>query len=82
MNGTFLLFCIVAFLILVMGAYVRTSMKQVPENISRVEVKVDEVHRLVNSRLSSVLDRVEQLTETLQASNVEIPDDPAHPPIK
>jgi hypothetical protein len=35
--------------------------------------KVNEVHVLVNGRLTDVLDRVEQLTEALEASDTPVP---------
>lgn len=41
-----------------------------------IEEKVDEVHVLVNSRLTAVLDRVDQLTEAMEASNLPVPDAP------
>lgn len=37
---------------------------------------IAEVHVLVNSRLTAVLDRVTQLTEALKASDIAVPDDP------
>jgi hypothetical protein len=38
--------------------------------------KVAEVHVLVNSQLHDVLDRVSQLTVTLEAAGVDVPDPP------
>jgi hypothetical protein len=38
--------------------------------------KVAEVHVLVNSQLHDVLDRVQQLTVTLEAAGVEVPPKP------
>lgn len=38
--------------------------------------KVAEVHVLVNSQLHDVLDRVSQLTVTLEAAGVDVPDAP------
>jgi hypothetical protein len=39
--------------------------------------KIAEVHVLVNSQLHAVLDRVTQLTETLERADVAVPDPPA-----
>jgi hypothetical protein len=38
--------------------------------------KVAEVHVLVNSQLHDVLDRVAQLTLTLEGAGVDVPDPP------
>lgn len=38
--------------------------------------KIREVHVLVNSQLHTVLDRVTQLTETLQDADVDVPEPP------
>jgi sensor domain CHASE-containing protein len=35
--------------------------------------KIEVVHELVNSRLTTVLERVEQLTKTLDHAGVEVP---------
>lgn len=37
---------------------------------------VKAIHVLVNSRMTSVLERVEQLTKVLEKSGVEVPPDP------
>lgn len=39
-----------------------------------IEHKTDEIHILVNSRLTAVLERVEQLTATLEQENVPVPE--------
>lgn len=36
-------------------------------------MRVEEVHLLVNSRLTAVIDRVEQLTDSLQEAGVAVP---------
>ena len=41
--------------------------------------EIQKVHVLVNSRLSAVVDRVEQLTQELVNADVEVPPDPAEP---
>lgn len=46
------------------------------KKVKAVEEKVDEVHVLVNSRLTAVLDRVEQLTQALEAENMPVPEPP------
>lgn len=61
----------------------RQKVKAIEEKVSKVQVieekaqvieeKLDEVHVLVNSRLTAVLDRVDQLTAVLEASNVKVP---------
>lgn len=38
---------------------------------------VQEIHVLVNSRLTEALARIDQLTETLEGSDTDVPDDPA-----
>jgi len=38
--------------------------------------KIEEVHVIVNSRMASVLARVEQLTSALETSDTDVPDDP------
>jgi hypothetical protein len=85
----FFVFLTVAILIILMGMYLRSQMKIVEETqlqkldrLDDIELKVDEVHRLVNSRLSSVLDRVDQLTKSLTDAGEEVPDDPADPRIR
>ena len=40
--------------------------------------KIQAVHVLVNSQLHEVLARVTQLTGTLEAAGVDVPDPPAH----
>jgi len=80
-----LLWILVSLLIVVMAAFVREKMKvvdKVPPRLEQIELKVDDVHKLVNSRLSSVLDRVDQLTAALTDAGEEVPDDPASPPIR
>lgn len=39
--------------------------------------QLQEIHVLVNSRLTEVCDRVGQLTQSLQAAGVEVPPDPS-----
>jgi hypothetical protein len=39
--------------------------------------KIQEVHVIVNQRMTDVLARVDQLTEALKAEGQDIPDDPA-----
>ena len=43
----------------------------------RTKKTVNEIHVLTNSRLTEVLDRVDQLTDALELSGVAVPDDPA-----
>lgn len=38
--------------------------------------RINEVHVLVNSQLHDVLDRVTQLTVTLEGAGVDVPDPP------
>jgi hypothetical protein len=38
--------------------------------------KVQEVHVLVNSQLTTVLERVTQLTGSLEAAGIDVPDPP------
>lgn len=40
--------------------------------------KIEQVHVIVNSRMTSVLERVDQLTAALEAAGTDVPDDP-HP---
>jgi hypothetical protein len=40
--------------------------------------KLTEIHVLVNSQLHDVLTRVTQLTGTLEAAGVDVPDPPGH----
>jgi hypothetical protein len=46
----------------------------------RVKGKQEEIHVLVNSRLSAVVDRVAQLISVLKIHGIEIPDDPDNTP--
>lgn len=39
--------------------------------------KITEVHVLVNSRLTSVMERVTQLVKVLEEHGIDIPEDPA-----
>ena len=38
--------------------------------------RIKEVHVIVNSRMTTVLARVDQLTEALEGSNTDVPEDP------
>jgi hypothetical protein len=44
--------------------------------------KIGEVHVMVNSRLDAALDRIDQLTESLEGSDTVVPDDPNPPDIR
>jgi hypothetical protein len=44
------------------------------KKIKAVDQKVEEVHELTNSQLTTVLDRVTLLTKTLQDAGVRIPE--------
>jgi hypothetical protein len=44
--------------------------------INDTQEKVNEVHVLVNSRLTNVMERVDQLTATLNKNAITIPEDP------
>lgn len=35
-----------------------------------------QIHKLVNSRMTAVLERVDQLTRALERSDIEVPPDP------
>jgi hypothetical protein len=39
--------------------------------------QIEEVHVLVNQKMTDVKDRVDQLTSTMDDAGLEIPDDPA-----
>lgn len=41
-----------------------------------VAITVGKVHVLVNSRMTAVLERVDQLTEALERSGIDVPPDP------
>lgn len=43
---------------------------------SKVDTKIDEVHILVNDRMTEALTRIEQLSDALAGAGVEIPDSP------
>lgn len=47
--------------------------------VAFISRKVEKVHVLVNSRLATVLARVDQLTKKLESSNVAVPDAPPVP---
>ena len=47
--------------------------------VMRTTKKVQEVHVLVNQRMTDVLARVEQLTGALENEGKEVPPDPADP---
>jgi sensor domain CHASE-containing protein len=49
----------------------------ITEQLTEQGEKVQEVHLLVNQRLTDVLKRVEQLTSALEKSDTPVPDDPA-----
>lgn len=49
---------------------------EIQQKAHDIERKTDEIHVLVNSRLTAVLDRVEQLTQVLQAEDVDVPAAP------
>jgi hypothetical protein len=42
--------------------------------------KIDQVHVLVNSQLHTVLERVEQLTESMREQGATVPDSPGSRP--
>lgn len=44
--------------------------------VDKAQTQIDEVHVLVNSRLTNVMDRVEQLTRALEESDSDVPPDP------
>jgi short-subunit dehydrogenase involved in D-alanine esterification of teichoic acids len=44
--------------------------------INQLAKAVQEVHVIVNSRMTAVLARVEQLTEALETSDTDVPVDP------
>jgi hypothetical protein len=45
-----------------------------------VKADVGDVHALVNSQLATELDRNDQLTRTLTAAGVDVPERPEQPP--
>jgi hypothetical protein len=51
--------------------------RQNKAKIKVVDTKVEGVHVLVNSQHDDLVDRVTQLTETLERADVEVPDPPA-----
>jgi len=39
--------------------------------------RIEQVHVIVNSRMTAVLERVDQLTEALEGSDTAVPPDPS-----
>jgi hypothetical protein len=72
MNWGVLIVAVLTFLSSLLG-YLSTRQK-----IKAVDGKVDGVHTLVNSQHADLVNRVTQLTGTLNEANVDIPD--AAPP--
>lgn len=46
------------------------------KRIETVKETTDEIHVLANDRLTTVIDRVEQLSTTLRSANVAVPEMP------
>jgi hypothetical protein len=62
------MFVLVALILFMIAATIMFSVRN--------QIKMDEIHDLVNSRLSRVIARVTQLTRALEASGVAVPKDP------
>jgi hypothetical protein len=58
---------------LVMVLQGRRKIGKVGEQVVKVDAKVEQVHELTNSQLTTVLDRVTLLTKTLQDAGIRIP---------
>jgi hypothetical protein len=52
------------------------QLRELGDSMRDTKAAVGEVHTLVNNQLDRQLDRNEQLTKTLTAANVEVPDPP------
>jgi hypothetical protein len=73
MNWGVLIVATLGFLSSLLG-YLATRQK-----ISKVDTKVDGVHTLVNSQHDDLVNRVTQLSGTLNAAGVDIPEPPSSP---
>lgn len=52
------------------------AIKDVSSSIQVLKIGQDEIHEIVNSRMTSKLERIEQLIETLVGAGIDVPDDP------
>lgn len=60
----------------VVGLMAARNARQARDEAKKIGVDVQQVHVLVNSRLSTALARLDQLTEALQGSDTAVPPVP------
>ena len=74
--NTILIGCITLTAVLLSLATAVIGLVTARRTAKNAAVKIQEVHVLVNSQLSTVMGRVDQLTKALNSAGVDIPTDP------